>query len=97
MNPVTHGCYALSVVTSSGSNSTPMLGVLSDVIEEPANRLLIIVMLLAFNDNFLPSVDKLITTFLWEVFFGEEMVGTIVLLLGCVLMLLWNTVGEILL
>jgi len=63
------GCDTFSVVASSGSNRPTVLGVLSNIAEEPANRLLVIIMLLAFNDNFLSAVDELIATLLWEIFF----------------------------
>ena len=85
------------MVTSSGSNGPTMLGVLSNIAKEPTNRLLVVVVLLAFDDDLLPSVDELIATLFWEVFFREEMVSTIVVLLNGVLVLLWNTASDVLL
>lgn len=85
------------MVTPSGSDSTTVLGVLSNVGEEPANGLLVVIMLLAFDDNFLSSVNELVAALFWEVLFSEEMMGTIVVLLGSILVLLWNTVGKVLL
>lgn len=88
--------------TLSGSSSTSgsfmtMLGVLFDIIKKPSYGLLVIVMLLTFKDNLLPSEDELVASAFGEVLFSKEVTTTIIFFAGFVFVLVWNTVAEVLL
>ena len=78
-------------------NSLAVRSVLFQEAQEPLNGLLVVLVLLALHNDFLATVDKLVTTLFREVLLQENLLGTIVVLVGTVLVLLRNTVGEVVL
>ena len=75
------------------SDGLAVRGVLLQEVEQPRDRLLVVLVLLALDDDFLAAVDELVTTLLREVFLQQNLLGTIVVLIGTVLVLLRNSVG----
>ena len=75
------------------SRGTSVRGILLKEVEKPPDRLLVVLVLLALDDDFLAAVDELVTTLLREVFLQQNLLGTIVVLIGTVLVLLRNSVG----
>lgn len=68
-----------------------------DEIEEPGDGSLVVGVLLTFEDNLLAAVDELVATLGREVFLGEELLRTIGLLIGAILVLLRDATGDVIL
>lgn len=76
---------------------TALLGVVLDIVQEPTDRGLVILMLLALQDDFFAPKDKLLASLFWKVFFGEELASAGKGLVETILVLRRNAVGDVLL
>lgn len=61
--------------------------------EEPVDRRLVVIVFLALDNNLLQAIDELVAAFLGELF-TEHLAGPIDLLVGAILVLLWDTVTD---
>ena len=73
---------------------TALLGVVLDIVKEPTDRGLVILMLLALQDDFFAPKDELLASLFWKVFFGEELASALV---ETILVVRRNAVGDVLL
>lgn len=64
-----------------------------DGTEEPIDRRLVVIMLLALDDNLLQAVDKLVAALLGELF-TKEVAGLVDLIVGAVLVFLRDAVTD---
>ena len=72
----------------------PMSSILLDEAKEPLHSFLVIVMLLAFNDNLLATIDELITALHGEVFLSQELAASFELIVGSFAVLLGDTISD---
>lgn len=103
-------------VLAVSDDSLPVGSVLLEIAEQPPDTLLVVLVLLAFDDDLnsqclsmrdnemvlvctdlLAAVDELVSPLLREVLFGEELLGAIRLLVSTVLVLLRDTICELIL
>jgi hypothetical protein len=75
-------------------NSVPMGSILLNEAKEPLHSLLIIIMLLTFDDNLLATIDELITAILREVLLNQEFATSLELIMGLFAVLLGDAIGE---
>lgn len=74
-------------VLAMASDGMSVLGILLNEVNQPTDGLLVVLVLLAFNDDFLAAVDELIAPLLGEVLLTEEILRPIVVLIRLVLVL----------
>jgi hypothetical protein len=72
----------------------PVGSVLLDEAKEPLHSILVIIVLLAFDDNFLATIDELIATILREVLLHKKPATSLVLVLSSFPMLLRDAIRE---
>jgi hypothetical protein len=75
-------------------NSMPMGSILLDEAKEPLHSFLVIVMLLAFDDNLLATIDELITALHREVFLSQELTASLELIMDSFALLLRDTISD---
>ena len=63
-------------------------------VEQPLQAGLVIVVFLAFDDNFLSTVNELVATFLGEVLVCKESLGVVQFVAGAIFMFLGNPVRQ---
>lgn len=90
----TYGSNSLTVGACVFGSLSSMAMVCLGSIKQPFNAGLIIVMLLTFDDNLLPTIDELIASLFGEVFIVQERLGSAVVLVGTILVFLRNTIPE---
>jgi hypothetical protein len=75
-------------------SSVPVGSVLLDEAKEPLHSILVIIVLLAFDDDFLATIDELIATILREVLLHQKPATSLVLVLSSFPMLLRDAIRE---
>jgi hypothetical protein len=79
------------------SDSACVAGVLLEVRKQPLQRLLVVLMLLALDDDLLATVDELVAALFGEVFLSEEFFTTVPVVVSTIFVLLRNTVVDVVL
>jgi hypothetical protein len=75
------------------SSSLPVGGISLNFIEEPSDGVLVVVVLLALNNDLLATINELITALHREVVLSQELASSLVVLRGSVSMLLGDAIG----
>ena len=68
------------------SDDASMADVFSTSVQEPAHRLLVVLVVLALDDNLLEAVDELVTALGREVLVAQEATGTLLMIISLVAM-----------
>ena len=74
-----------------------MRRILFQEVEQPLNGLLVVLVLLALDDDLLAPVDEPITTLLGEILLSQDMLSVVDLPVSTILVLLGNAIGQVIL
>lgn len=77
------------------ANFLSVTNVLFNSAEQPSHALLVIVVLLALDNDLLPAVDELIPTFFRKIVLQQELLSAISMLVGAVFVLRWDAIGDV--